>query len=99
MPAAVPAILLSKRSSPRTVVFAFLGSPCVPAHRLDTALDFRSGVGPMRVDGATNPELIQQQGARLDPVADANCQRVTLTGINNPTVAELRKWDGSHVHF
>jgi len=46
MPTAVPAILLSMRSSPRTVVFAFLGSPCVPAHQLCTALDFRSGADP-----------------------------------------------------
>ncbi len=53
----------------------------------------------MRVDGATYPELIQQQGARHDLAADADCQRVTLTGIHNPMVAEMHKWDGSHVSF
>jgi hypothetical protein len=37
---------LSKRSTQRAVVFAFLGSPRVLAHKLGTALDFRSGVDP-----------------------------------------------------
>jgi hypothetical protein len=43
---AVPAIPLSMRSTHRTAVFVFLGSPCDFAHELDTALDFRSGADP-----------------------------------------------------
>ena len=37
---------LSTRSTQRAVVFALMGSPLAPAHRLDTALDFRSGADP-----------------------------------------------------
>jgi hypothetical protein len=37
---------LSTRSTHRTAVFAFLGSPCALAHELDTALDPRSGADP-----------------------------------------------------
>ncbi|MDO8778241.1 MAG: hypothetical protein Q7K57_57905, partial [Burkholderiaceae bacterium] len=37
---------LSTRYTQRAVVFASLGSPRVPAHKLGTALDFRSGVDP-----------------------------------------------------
>ena len=37
---------LSTRSTQRAAVFALLGSPRAFAHKLDTALDFRSGANP-----------------------------------------------------
>ena len=53
----------------------------------------------MRVDGATNPELIHQyvQGLTLPRMpVDTPARR---TGITNPMVAEMHRWDGSHVSF
>ena len=53
--------------------------------------------GPMRVDGATNPELIHQWRARPDLVADADCQRLRLAGVTNPAVAEMHARNGSPI--
>ena len=55
--------------------------------------------GPMRVDGATNPELIHQWRAGPDPAADADRTPLRLAGVTNPAVAEMRKRDGSPVSF
>lgn len=53
----------------------------------------------MRVDGATNPELIHQyvQGLTLSRMPfDTPLRRASIT---NPMVAEMHRWDGSHVSF
>ena len=52
----------------------------------------------MRVDGATNPELIHQWRARPDLAADADRTPLRCAGVTNPAVAEMRKRDGS-THF
>ena len=55
--------------------------------------------GPMRVDGATNPELIHQyvQGLTLSRMPFGTPLR--RAGITNPMVVEMHRWDGSHVSF
>ena len=53
----------------------------------------------MRVDGATNPELIPQRRAGPDLAADADRMPSRCAGVTNPAVAEMRKRDGSPVSF
>jgi hypothetical protein len=53
--------------------------------------------GPMRVDGATNPELIQQWCPRPDLAADADRQPQRPAGVTNPAVAEMHARDGSPI--
>ena len=80
---------------------------CVCLHRLParprSQARHRPGLsvrgGPMRVDGATNPELIHQWRAGPDPAADADRTPSRCAGVTNPAVAEMRKRDGSPVSF
>ncbi len=75
-----------------------MGSPCVFAREPRTALDFRSGAGPMQVDDATNRGLIH----RKHPARPAcRCRPVPQRhgGIPKPASAEMREWDGSPFHF
>ena len=53
----------------------------------------------MRVDGATNPELIHQWRAGPDLAADVDRTPLRCAGVTNPAVAEMRKRDGSPVSF
>ena len=53
--------------------------------------------GPMRVDGATNSELIHQWRARPDLAADADRQPQRPAGVINPAVAEMHARDGSPI--
>lgn len=53
--------------------------------------------GPMRVDGATNSELIHQWRARPDLAADADRQPQRPAGVTNPAVAEMHARDGSPI--
>ncbi len=61
---------LSTRSTQRAVVFALMGSPLASAHRLGTALDFRSGADPcesmaLRIQ---NRSTSGAQGLTLSPM-------------------------------
>ena len=64
----------STRSTQRAVVFALMGSPLASAHRLGTALDFRSGADPcesmaLRIQ---NRSTSGAQGLTLPPMPHAS---------------------------
>ena|GEM_PF-3193933 len=90
---------LSTRFTQRAVVFAIVWLPA----RSRSQTRHRPGLsvrgGPMRVDGATNPELIHQyvQGLTLSRMPFGTPWR--RVGITNPMVVEMHRWDGSHVSF